>query len=119
MGEAASREARAEAPTAKDPDSTKDLPIISTVQNINQPETCDEALPPVCCTPATRCGSFLSSDGPCPRGMSPDDLPSVCRTETGTICGSFLTSTGPCRRFALRGCPLRRDRRYQLLEVSA
>ena len=66
MGEAASREARAEAPTAKDPDSTKDLPIISTVQNINQPETCDEALPPVCCTPATRCGSFLSSDGPCP-----------------------------------------------------
>jgi len=30
MGEAASREARAEAPTAKDPDSTKDLPIIST-----------------------------------------------------------------------------------------
>ena len=48
-----------------------------------------------------------------------DDLPSVCRTETGTICGSFLTSTGPCRRFALRGCPLRRDRRYQLLEVSA
>lgn len=55
----------------------------------------------------------------CPGGMSPDDLPSVCRTETGTICGSFLTSTGPCRRFALRGCPLRRDRRYQLLEVSA
>jgi len=67
MGEAASREARAEAPTAKDPDSTKDLPIISTAQNINQPETCDEALPPVCCTPATRCGSFLSSDGPCAR----------------------------------------------------
>ncbi|MFA7121436.1 MAG: DNA N-6-adenine-methyltransferase [Bacilli bacterium] len=49
-----SGEARAEAPTAKDPDSTKDLPIISTAQNINQPETCDEALPPVCCTPATR-----------------------------------------------------------------
>jgi len=66
MGEAASREARAEAPTAKDPDSTKDLPIISTVQNINQPETCDEALPPVCCTDPTRCGSFLTSDGPCP-----------------------------------------------------
>jgi len=56
MGEAASREARAEAPTAKDPDSTKDLPIISTAQNINQPETPDEALPPVCCTPATRAG---------------------------------------------------------------
>ena len=67
MGEAASREARAEAPTAKDPDSTKDLPIKSTVQNINQPETCDEALPPVCCTDPSRCGSFLSSDGPCAR----------------------------------------------------
>ncbi len=67
MGEAASGEARAEAPTAKDPDSTKDLPIISTVQNINQPETCDEALPPVCSTDPSRCGSFLSSDGPCPR----------------------------------------------------
>ena len=67
MGEAASREARAEAPTAKDPDSTKDLPIISAAQNINQPETCDEALPPVCCTPATWCGSFLTSSGPCPR----------------------------------------------------
>ena len=61
-----SGEARAEAPTAKDPVSTKDLPIISTAQNINQSETPDEALPPVCCTPATRCGSFLSSDGPCP-----------------------------------------------------
>ena len=49
-----SGEARAEAPTAKDPDSTKDLPIISTAQNINQPETCDEALPPVCETDPTR-----------------------------------------------------------------
>lgn len=47
------------------------------------------------------------------------ELPTVCRSLTGTLCGSFLTSTGPCRRFALRGCPLRRDRRYQLLEVSA
>ncbi|MDR9817703.1 MAG: DNA N-6-adenine-methyltransferase [Candidatus Methanoculleus thermohydrogenotrophicum] len=67
MGEAASREALAQSPTAKDSDSTKDLPIISTVQNINQPETCDEALPPVCSTDLSRCGSFLSSDGPCPR----------------------------------------------------
>ena len=67
MGEAASREARAEAPTAKDPDSTKDLPIISTAQNINQPETPDEALPPVCETDPSRCGSFLSRDGPCAR----------------------------------------------------
>ena len=61
-----SGEAPGQAPTTTDPDSTKDLPIISAAQNINQPETCDEALPPVCCTPATRCGSFLSSDGPCP-----------------------------------------------------
>lgn len=60
-----SGEARTEAPTTKDPDSTKDLPITSTVQNINESESCDEALPPVCCTPATRCGSFLTSDGPC------------------------------------------------------
>ena len=62
-----SGEARTEAPTAKDPDSTKDLPIISTDENLNKSEPCDEALPPVCCTPATRCGSFLSSDGPCAR----------------------------------------------------
>jgi len=62
-----SGEARAEAPTAKDPDSTKDLPIISTAQNINKSETPDEALPPVCETDPSRCGSFLSSDGPCPR----------------------------------------------------
>jgi hypothetical protein len=54
----------------------------------------------------------------CPWGMSPDDLPPVCRTETGTICGSFLTSTGPCRRFSQRGCPLRHDRRYRLVEAS-
>mgnify|MGYP000951493657 CR=1 FL=1 len=32
-----SRGAPTKAPTAKDPDSTKDLPIISTAQNINQP----------------------------------------------------------------------------------
>ena len=84
MGEAASREARAEAPTAKDPDSTKDLPIISTAQNINQPETCGEALPPVCSTDPSRCGSFLSSDG-------------------------------PCARYSRRGCPLRKDPRYELV----
>ncbi len=59
MGEAASREARAEAPTAKDPDSTKDLPIISTAQNINKSETPDEALPPVCETDPSRCGCPL------------------------------------------------------------
>lgn len=67
MGEAASREARAEAPTAKDPDSTKDLPIILADENINKPEPCGGRLPAVCETDPTRCGSFLSSDGPCPR----------------------------------------------------
>ena len=66
MGES-SGEAPGQAPTAKDPDSMKDLPIISTVQNINESESCDEALPPVCCTDPSRCGSFLSSDGPCAR----------------------------------------------------
>ena len=66
MGEAASREARAEAPTAKDPDSTKDLPIISAAQTINQPERPGDTLPAVCETDPSRCGSFLSSDGPCP-----------------------------------------------------
>ena len=45
MGEAASREARAEAPTAKDPDSTKDLPITSAAQTINQPERPGDTLP--------------------------------------------------------------------------
>ena len=40
-----SGEARAEAPTAKDPDSMKDLPIISTVQNINQPIRPGDTLP--------------------------------------------------------------------------
>ena len=62
-----SGEARAEAPTAKDPDSTKDLPIMSAAQTINQPEPSDEALPPVCSTDPSRCGSFLSPDGPCAR----------------------------------------------------
>ena len=66
MGES-SGEARAEAPTAKDPDSMKDLPIISTEQTINHPERPGAPLPAVCETDPTRCGSFLSSDGPCPR----------------------------------------------------
>ena len=65
MGDS-SGEAPGQAPTTTDPDSTKDLPIISTAQNINQPETPDEALPPVCETDPSRHGSFLSSDGPCP-----------------------------------------------------
>jgi len=34
-------------------------------------------------------------------------LPVVCCTDS-TRCGSYLTSDGPCRRYALRGCPLRR-----------
>jgi hypothetical protein len=36
-----------------------------------------------------------------------DGLPVVCCTDS-TRCGSYLTSDGPCRRYALRGCPLRR-----------
>ncbi len=67
MGEAASREARAEAPTATDPDSTKDLLFSSTDENINQPIRPGDTLPAVCETDPTRCGSFLSSDGPCAR----------------------------------------------------
>lgn len=66
MGET-SGEARAEAPTAKDPDSTKDLLFSSTDENINQPIRPDDTLPAVCETDPTRCGSFLSSDGPCAR----------------------------------------------------
>ena len=88
MGEAASREARAEAPTATKPEAAG-YSVISAEQTINQPE----------------------------RPGAP--LPTVCRTLAGTLCGSFLTSSGPCRRWSVRGCPLRRDRRYQLLEVSA
>ena len=84
MGEAASREARAEAPTAKDPDSTKDLPIISAAQTINQPERPGDTLPAVCETDPSRCGSFLTSNGPCPR-------------------------------YSRRGCPLRKDPRYELV----
>ena len=66
MGET-SGEAPGQAPTAKDPDSMKDLPIISTVQNINESEPCGDTLPAVCETDPSRCGSFLSSDGPCAR----------------------------------------------------
>ncbi len=40
-----SRGAPTKAPTAKDPDSTKDLPIISAAQTINQPEPCGDTLP--------------------------------------------------------------------------
>jgi len=40
-------------------------------------------------------------------GVPCDDLPVVCCTDS-TRCGSYLTSDGPCRRYALRGCPLRR-----------
>jgi hypothetical protein len=40
-------------------------------------------------------------------GVPCDDLPVVCCTDS-TRCGAYLTSDGPCRRYALRGCPLRR-----------
>ena len=65
MGEAASREARAEAPTATKPEAAG-YSVISTEQTINQPERPGDPLPPVCCTDPSRCGSFLTSDGPCP-----------------------------------------------------
>ena len=65
MGEAASREARAEAPTATQPEAAG-YSVISAGQTINQPERPGDPLPPVCCTDPSRCGSFLSSDGPCP-----------------------------------------------------
>ncbi len=61
-----SGEARAEAPTATDPDSMKDLPSISKEQTINQPELPGAPLPAVCETDPSRCGSYLTSDGPCP-----------------------------------------------------
>jgi len=44
MGDS-SREARAEAPTAKDPDSTKDLLFSSIDENINQPIRPGDTLP--------------------------------------------------------------------------
>lgn len=40
-------------------------------------------------------------------GVPCDDLPVVCCTDS-TRCGAYLTSDGPYRRYALRGCPLRR-----------
>ena len=42
-------------------------------------------------------------------GVPCDDLPVVCCTDS-TRCGAYLTSDGPCRRYALRGCPLRRGK---------
>ena len=44
MGES-SGEAPGQAPTTKDPDSTKDLPITSAAQTINQPERPGDTLP--------------------------------------------------------------------------
>ena len=66
MGEAASGEARAEAPTATKPEAAG-YSVISTEQTINHPERPGAPLPAVCETDPSRCGSFLSSDGPCPR----------------------------------------------------
>ena len=83
MGEAASREARAEAPTATKPEAAG-YSVISTEQTINQPERPGDTLPAVCETDPSRCGSFLTSNGPCPR-------------------------------YSRRGCPLRKDPRYELV----
>ncbi len=61
-----SGEARAEAPTATKPEAAG-YSVISTEQTINHPERPGDTLPAVCETDPSRCGSFLSSDGPCPR----------------------------------------------------
>lgn len=66
MGEAASREALAQSPTATKPEAAG-YSVISTEQTINQPERPGTPLPTVCETDPTRCGSFLTSSGPCPR----------------------------------------------------
>jgi hypothetical protein len=67
MGEAASRETRAEAPTATKPEAAG-YSVISTEQTINQPERPGAPLPTVCRSLAgTLCGSFLTSSGPCRR----------------------------------------------------
>lgn len=66
MGDS-SGEAPGQAPTTTDPDSTKDLLFSSIDENINQPIRPGDTLPAVCETDPTRCGSFLSSDGPCAR----------------------------------------------------
>ena len=65
MGEAASREALAQSPTATKPEAAG-YSVISTEQTINQPERPGTPLPAVCETDPTRCGSYLTSDGPCP-----------------------------------------------------
>ena len=66
MQEVVSGEARAEAPTATKPEAAG-YSVISTEQTINHPERPGAPLPAVCETDPTRCGSFLSSDGPCAR----------------------------------------------------
>jgi len=57
---------RAKATPTKTKPGAMGYSILSTAPDINKPECPDEALPPVCCTDPSRCGSFLSSDGPCP-----------------------------------------------------
>ena len=61
-----SGEARAEAPTDTKPEAAG-YSVISMEQTINHPERPGAPLPAVCETDPSRCGSFLSSDGPCAR----------------------------------------------------
>ena len=63
MGEAASGEAPGQAPTATKPEAAG-YSVISTEQTINHPERPGAPLPAVCETDPSRCGSFLSPDGP-------------------------------------------------------
>ena len=65
MGEAASREARAESLTDTKPE-VAGYSVISTEQTINHLERPGAPLPAVCETDPSRCGSLLYSDGPCP-----------------------------------------------------
>ena len=66
MGEAASREALAQSPTATKPEAAG-YSVISTEQTITQLYRPGAPLPAVCDTDPTMRGSFLSSDGPCAR----------------------------------------------------
>ncbi len=73
-----------------------DAPIAAT-----RPEVEEETPHSVFSPPGEKTIAPWTGGPPC------DGLPVVCCTDS-TRCGSYLTSDGPCRRYALRGCPLRR-----------
>ena len=63
MGEAASREARAEAPTTT-PD--RGVTTYSTSVYKNPLFRVETPLPPICETDSTKCGNYLVRSAPCP-----------------------------------------------------